>query len=401
MSENMNNNIFRRSEETFLNNVRWLLYSDIRIRTGPNKGAMYGWKNLYSNSYPFIYNEIVGYSITAFSWIYSELGEIAALKAAKDGSEWIMKNMEFYGNLLPAGRKEIDSFKQKGELSNLIYSFDNGMIMVGLLNLYKYTRMPKLLNSAEAIARDIIERFYDGSKIIAVVDRNFQPIYNHRDEKKTGTEIKWSMVPGAYHCKLALGLLDLADLTNNNLYRRISHSLCDFFGHLQTSDGRFINEHESEITYLHPHLYACEGLIYSGLKDSIEDYCNKGLNGVRWAVRAMLSNGGVLPRSTLEKNIDQSDCLSQLLRLIILCRPRLLEERECYEDSSLDKVINKLHLRLLDFCIPSGYDKGAMKYQISLESACSWCTMFSMQALGIWKRRRKGSERLSWLDFYI
>jgi hypothetical protein len=66
---------------------------------------MYGWKNLNPNSYPFIYNEIVGYSITAFTWIHTELGEIAALKAAYDASEWIIKNMEIYGNLLPAGRQ--------------------------------------------------------------------------------------------------------------------------------------------------------------------------------------------------------------------------------------------------------------------------------------------------------
>jgi hypothetical protein len=387
------NNIIRRSKETFLNNVRWLLYSDIRLRDGPDKGGMYGWKNLNPNSYPFIYNEIVGYSITAFTWIHTELGEIAALKAAYDASEWIIKNMEIYGNLLPAGRIEKNSFKQKGELSNLIYAFDNGMIMVGLLNLFNYTGMPELLRRADSIAQGIVDRFYDGSKLIAVLDGKFQPIDN-----SWYVDVKWSMVPGAYHCKLALGLLELADITNNDTYRKISHSLCDFFGKLQTSDGRFINKDQSETTYLHPHLYACEGLIYSGLKDSVEDYNNRGLSGVKWAIETMLGNGGILPRSTLEKNIEQSDCLSQLLRLVILCRPRLLEY---YKKSSLDKLINMLHLRLLDFDIPFGIDRGGMKYQLNLESACSWCTMFSMQALGLLNKRKKGFERFSWLDYYI
>jgi hypothetical protein len=45
------------------------------IMTEPDRGAMYGWKNLNPTSYPFIYNELVGYSITAFSWNYSELGQ--------------------------------------------------------------------------------------------------------------------------------------------------------------------------------------------------------------------------------------------------------------------------------------------------------------------------------------
>ena len=114
----------------------------------------------------------------------------------------------------------------------------------------------------------------------------------------------------------------------------------------------------------------------------------------------MLSNGGVLPRSTLERKVDQSDCISQLLRLLILCRPRLVEEIDFLEDFLLDKVIEKLHLRLLDFYIPFGYDKGAMKYQTSMESACSWCTMFSMQALGLWKRRKE-FERMAWINYFI
>ena len=150
---------FDRSQQIFCSNIRWLLYSKIRIKNGPDRGAMYGWKNLNPTSYPFIYNEIVGYSITAFSWIYSELGQVAALDAAKDASYWIIKNIGRYGNLLPAGRKEEAAFNQKGDLSNLIYAFDNGMIMVGLLNLHKLTGNPRFLNYAEAIAKAIIEKF--------------------------------------------------------------------------------------------------------------------------------------------------------------------------------------------------------------------------------------------------
>ena len=255
-------NISDRSHQIFSSNIRWLLYSDIRIKNGPDRGAMYGWKNLNSTSYPFIYNEIVGYSITAFSWIYSELGQVAAIDAAKNASHWVIKNIEHYGNLLPAGRKEVRTFTQKGDLSNLIYAFDNGMIVVGLLNLYKLTEELRFLNHAEAIAKAIIERFFEGSRMRAVVDRNFKSIVSNQDK-----EIKWSMVPGAYHAKLALGLLELADLAGEDLYRKVSYSICNSLKTWQRSDGRFITNPDTAITYLHPHLYACEGLIFSGLKD--------------------------------------------------------------------------------------------------------------------------------------
>jgi hypothetical protein len=385
---------FDRSQQIFCSNIRWLLYSNIRIKNGPDRGAMYGWKNLNPTSYPFIYNEIVGYSMTAFSWIYSELGQMAALDAAKDASYWIIKNIERYGNLLPAGRKEVDAFNQKGDLSNLIYAFDNGMIMVGLLNLHKLTGNPRFLKYAEAIAKAIIEKFYEGSRMIAVVDRNFKPISNQ------GKEIKWSMVPGAYHSKMALGLLELADLTGDELYRKVSHSICDSLKTWQRPDGRFITNPNTAVTYLHPHLYACEGLIFSGLKDYNQDYLNMGLDGLKWAIKIMLSNKGVLPRSTLRRNVDQSDCISQLLRLLILCRTQLAEKTDFLE-LRLDKAIEKLNLRLLDFYIPFGSDQGAMKYQLGMESACSWCTMFSMQALGLWRIRTKEFERITWINYFI
>jgi hypothetical protein len=270
------------------------------------------------------------------------------------------------------------------------------MIMVGLLNLHKLTGDLRFLRYSESIAKAIIQWFYESPRMMAVVDQNFKPIVGNQDKEK-----KWSMVPGAYHSKLALGLLELADLTGEDSYRKVSYSICNSLKSWQTSDGRFITNPDTGITYLHPHLYACEGLIFSGLKDFKQEYLTMGLNGLKWAIKIMLSNGGVLPRSTLEKNVDQSDCISQLLRLLILCRPQLLEEINFRAHSLLDKVIEKLHLRLLDFYIPFGYeDEGAMKYQISMESACSWCTMFSMQALGLWERQKE-FKRMRWIQYFI
>jgi hypothetical protein len=387
--------VIERSHHIFSSNIRWLLNSNIRIKSGPDKGAMYGWKNMDTATYPFIYNEIVGYSITAFSWIYSVQGQVAALDAAKDASYWIIKNIKHYGSLLPAGRKVIDTFNQKGDLSNLIYAFDNGMIIVGLLNLHKLTGDLSFLNHAKAIANALIEKFYEESRIMAVLDRNFKAVASSQDKEE-----KWSTVPGPYHTKLALGLLELADLTNEDLYRKVSHSICNSLKTWQRPDGRFITNPHTAGTYLHPHLYACEGLIFSGLKDSKQDYLTKGLNGLKWAIRFMLSNGGVLPRSTSEKNVEQSDCISQLLRLLILCRAELVHEIDFCEQSLLDKVIENLHLRLMDFYVPFSHDKGAIKYQISMDSACSWCTMFSMQALGLWEKRRE-FERMTWINHFI
>ena len=55
------------------------------------------------------------------------------------------------------------------------------------------------------------------------------------------------------------------------------NAICDFAISLQKPDGSFKTGPNSEITYLHPHLYACEGLIYSGVFQSNEKHLKSGI----------------------------------------------------------------------------------------------------------------------------
>jgi glycosyl hydrolase family 47 len=377
----------QKSIKIFHENTRWLLSSDIRIRDGHNKGALYGWKNLNPPSFPFIYSEITGYAVTFFTWMASEFGNKQALRAAKEASGWISRNM--HSNLLfarPPAEKD-----QVNDLSDLFYSFDNSMIVIGILSLYKLTKKTSLLRLAEKMANAIIERFYDGEKLVPRCDNSFNAI---KPEKESGI-IKWSTIPGAYHCKLSIGLLELSRLTKNKKYALISDSLCDYAKKLQKSDGKFITNPGSDIVYLHPHLYACEGLIFSGLTQSNASQYAAGLNGVKWAMKQICPDTGGLYRDSGKVSVEQSDCTAQLLRLLILCQGEL--ERSINK-SKLVSIIESLHIRLLDFYLPAGQGEGAMKYHLNEETACSWCTMFSAQALNLWKI--KEADR-TWIDQFI
>jgi Glycosyl hydrolase family 47 len=381
-------NLYQKSNKIFYDNITWLLSSDIRIRDGENKGAIYGWKNLNPPSFPFIYSEITGYAITCFSWIASEFGNQDALEAAQEASDWIVRNL--HSNLLVARPPALGN--DPNDLTNLFYSFDNSMIVIGLLSLYKITKKPCLLELAQTLTQVLIERFFDGEKLIPRLDNSFNPI-KHSEDKGL---VKWSTISGAYHCKLSIGLLELSRLTDTERYARISDSLCDYAKKLQKSNGQFVTNPRSDIAYLHPHLYACEGLIYSGIKQSNDSHYRAGLNGIKWATEQIDSNGkGGLIRDTGKEPIEQSDCTAQLLRLLILCRTEL---EKTVRKSELSNVIQRLHLRLLDFYIPAGEGQGAMRYQLGRESACSWCTMFSMQALRLWSLR---DFHLSWIDYFV
>ena len=346
------------TEQNIENNIQWLLMSDIRVKDGEDQGALYGWKDLTNASLPFIYSEIVGYAITCFSWIYLETSNKQALTSAQEGSQWIQKNIQ--QDLLPAGKiGNNKSFESKGNLHNQIYSFDNGMIITGLLNLYNSDSNSDHLKVASRIADGLIEKFWDGDHMTALLNSSF----NHTDYGKG----KWSTIPGPYHTKIAIGFLKLFNATGNQLYRDIARSLCDFGLKKQDPNGRFKTNIENDITFMHPHLYSCEGLLYAGIELMEEQYIESSLNGLGWAVKVMNENKCSLPRST-DENIEQSDCIAQLLRLLIICRSKLKKNQSL----NVEAAIENLKKSLLNLYVSDGKDMGGYRYQSSFNQVCTW-----------------------------
>lgn len=356
----------------------WLVKSDIRIKEGDDCGGFFGWKNIKAadraSKYPFIYNEVIGYSLSCFSYLYAETKEIEYIKSMKQAIEYVKKNIT-KNNLLNAGKRKDKDFKEKGVIENQIYSFDNGIILAGLLNYYKVTKDQEVCKMAEELANALIEYFFKNDRIHhALLNVNLSPI-------SYGLE-KWSTRIGSYHAKLGIGFIDLYNVTGNKTYLKICNNLCEFAISIQNNDGSFLNNLDTNNQiYLHPHLYTCEGLTYVGSLKHDRKLLITGLKGIEWAISTMTVTGGV-PRSNIEI-IDQADCTSQLLRLLLLYG----KELEVYLKLPNDKIecaIDTLHNRIMGFFIDS---EKAIKYNDHSNFACTWCSMFTLQALVLWTKR--------------
>ena len=134
----------------------------------------------------------------------------------KEAAQWIIRKMnsEF---LLAAGYRKHEQFCTKRETFQIrLYLFDNGMVMTGLLNLYKISRKKDLLQVCKQHGRFFVKYFFNGSNISKqhCLIRFYKPV--------AMKEVKWSTIPGAYHSKLSLGFLELSKLTDNTNYARIS-----------------------------------------------------------------------------------------------------------------------------------------------------------------------------------
>ena len=133
----------------------------------------------------------------------------------------------------------------------MFYSFDNSMVMIGLLNLYKITKKSNILRLVEIMTQVLVERFFDGEKLIPRLDSSFKSIIPTGDRGI----VKWSTIPGAYHCKLSIRLLGLSRLTRNNEYVRVSDSICEYAKKMQKYSGEFTTNPGSEIVYTYTHIF--------------------------------------------------------------------------------------------------------------------------------------------------
>lgn len=353
----------------------WLSNSNIRIKEGEDCGGFFGWQNLEysdeSNRYPFIYNEIIGYSLSCFSFLYSESNKPSYIDYMRQTIEYLKKNIT--NGLFNTGKRRDLNFTQKGSIENQIYCFDNGIILAGLLNYYKITQDQQAKDMAIMLANTLTKNFFSNAKIQhALLDSNLSQINYGSD--------KWSTRIGSYHAKIAIGFIDLYNVTNNKYYLEICDNLCEFALSLQNTDGSFTNNLDyNDQIYLHPHLYTCEGLLYVGSIKNDKKILLAGLKGVEWAISNITMSGGA-PRSNMNK-IDQADCTSQLFRLLLIYR-KLLTSELGLAINTIESSIDSLHKRVVSFSLK---EEKAIKYNDLSNSACTWCTMFALQALIIWK----------------
>ncbi len=372
--------------ESILLTKNWLLYSGIQnINKEPKlNGGFNSWYDIDKENYYYIYSEITGYGISTLLFLNKYFEEQALSERAETAADWIMNiAMHKLGGVKTRYYfYEADGQKNYSFDSEILYTFDTGMVLNGMINLYKPTKNKKYLDASIKIADFLINKMLkeDGS------------FYAYLDVKKNSlvdTEDKWSTQSGSYHSKLAIGLIDLYKSTNDEKYKDVAIKICDYALTFQTQEGRFISFRDSKNTHMHPHSYSAEGLLYAGIKLNIPRYKESSKKALLWALSNQLESGGVASlyiksEDNFIKN-ERTDTLAQILRLgSLLIKYGLL-------DINYLKNLEKLKNRLISFQEKEGRQKGGFKYGFEedgtkLDHLNSWCTMFAIQALILYNR---------------
>jgi uncharacterized protein YyaL (SSP411 family) len=351
----------------------WLLNSGIQNLDGEHKGAFNSWFDVNKKNYPYAYSEITGYAISTLIYLYDLTKEEVFLERGKMAADWLMnKATHNSGGILCRFFYEEKEFMGSFENEEM-FLFDSGMVLNGITNLYEITKENKYLEFSKRLVDFMIgKQKQDGS---------FYAIYDAKNDKLTDSGDKWSTQSGAFHNKLTIGLLKLYKITKDERYKDSAIRICNYSLKFFKEDGRIINFSKTGDSLFHPHCYAAEGLYVAGKYLNNKKYLELSRKATDYLFTIQKQNGGI-PQMFKESKLvefERSDILGQALRIGVL---------HSIEHSKLER----LYKRLLEFQNLNEEQKGGFRYGYDDQGKKyyhinSWCTMFALQAMILYKQR--------------
>ena len=302
-----------------------------------------------------ISTEITGYAASTLMFLHRTTGESQYLERATAAARFLVRTA--WDRAAHAMPFEIDP-------AEFAYFFDCGIIVRGLLAVWRATREDELLDAATAIGRHMVRDF-------AAVD-DVHPVLSLPEKRPVARDaLRWSRSPGCYQLKSAMAWLELADATGDSSFREpydrvLETSLANY--------GSFLPGHPERarvMDRLHAFGYFLEGLLPRA--------------GERRACAAIADGIGRMARwlGEIAPEFERSDVYAQLLRARIYADRAgvmpLDRESAAFESA-----------RLGEFQRPDGGFWFGRSAGAFLPYVNPVSTAFALQGLALWKGAAAG-----------
>ena len=349
----------------------WLLNSGIFISepSDPNFGGVHSFYDEKNEEFAFLYPEITGYYASTMRFLYEHEKNEKYLHFAKASCNWLIGLYEKFGGI-------IQGISSQGITKKYVYSFDTGICSKGLLDCYLISKDNKFLKHAQKLNNWILSDTIQNDGIV-------KPVKNLETNRFEIDDKVWYKKSGCLHIKLAIPLLQLYKITNDETSLNAAKKITNTIIYFQQSDGSILLHRNNKVINLHAMLYALEGLIhvYNVTKD--KNYLNSCKKAADWCEKQIQSDGSIDLWFNSRYHSKSSYPIAQLIRLKILLTK--------LEQKNPDKTITKLKSFLLslqaqntDKSVNGGFyeefGKSVFGWKKTLK-VNSWASMFSMQAL--------------------
>ncbi|GAB4110592.1 MAG: hypothetical protein Fur005_12090 [Roseiflexaceae bacterium] len=365
--------------------AEWILRAaQVRSANPEHDGGFISWYDTETQTPAYVYSEISGYMLTLLASLWERTGDERFRESAIRCGEWFLRTVHEptggYRCLFPLSPNRF-AFKQ-----DLIYTFDGGVILSGLVNLYRITERPAFLAAAVTLGDWLIGPMQKPSGA-------FLPLLDLRDGSTPENEHEWSLCSGSYHTKIAIGLTNLYDITRAEKYKRAALAACEYALSFQQPDGRFVSFPNEGGTNVHPHCYSAEGLWVVGSYFERQEYLEASARATAW-VWSQQAEDGLVPRHYHNNGplySERVDILCQALRLALIHRAegRLPASIDA-QIARLIPIIQRNQAQSSDPQADGAFYFGRQSDGSLTPHANCWVTQFALQALLLEQEYRAG-----------
>jgi hypothetical protein len=341
----------------------WFVQSGIQE---PNGGvARYYRADLQKNA--LVSTEITGYTVSALIYLYERYKDEQILAAAIRAGRFLA-DRAWDRKLKTFPFEHSDNGTQPQALA---YFFDCGIIVRGLLALWRTTADPVLLDRARETGLSML-RDFGGDR------SGFHPIVTLPDKEPLPYTQQWSRSPGCYQLKSAMAWQELFEVTGETEFRD-GYELA-LAAAIESEDGFLPAETpDKTMDRLHSYCYFLEGMMPHADRPMCREALDKGISRTSKYLRV------------IAPVFERSDVYAQLLRVRLFASSLAglpLAEAEATEEATR---IREFQCEDADPRIHGGFYFGR-KAEGMLPFVNPVSTAFCLQAQDMWHERAKAAR---------
>ena len=314
--------------------------------------------------------EITGYTVSALLELHQRTADDAYLDAAVRAGDLLCQAWN------PACQAMPFEWSPTGQLpEHHSYFFDNGIIVRALVRLWRATSNQRYLDIAvlcgESMSRDF------------VAAEDIHPILVLPEKQPLPRDPRWSRSSDCYQLKSALGWLDLAAATGNQLFEADFETALDRA--LATHSSFLENEPDRQrrMDRLHAYSYFLEALLSRSERSAVRQALAEGIERTAATLR------------DIRREFERSDVNAQLLRVRLWAdalRAVPLNAAQAAEEAAWAAAhqMNSAEPRL-----DGGFNFGR-RHGAPSDYSNPVSTAFCLQALALWDDRLRGTLTPDW-----
>ncbi|MBI2589458.1 hypothetical protein HYW32_00265 [Candidatus Berkelbacteria bacterium] len=277
--------------------TKWLL--DCQLTDGHYAGGLLEGEDVRTGNYEFVYFETTGYLLTYLVNEYQATREEIFLHRAKQAVQFLTANLTRWG--LPY---TLDPKSSK--LDRRVFTFDNAIIISGLLDLFTVTKLTRYRALALLISRPLI-------KSMIRTDGTVRAYRDLQTGRVTHSGTDFATDESCIHIKDSIALLKLARATGRGKYRTLAERLLATAPSFQRPDGSFLVHKNGSFVFSHAHCYATEGCLYGYLSTGSKEYLKWACAAGDYLSSAQAWTGGIYQYE--RSGQTAADATSQAIRI--------------------------------------------------------------------------------------